>query len=468
MSGGKAVLPRLEWFALVERAPVVVLSTRTYCFKEFLRRSSRALALPDGPQGLRRVLASAREHGLADGLSLPEIERAYLRRNWLALDGYRTAYLRREFPGLNLQPMAATQRKISQYYILYFLAARMAPKLHREHRPFDLTRELPSAEVEVDGPSPSPPPSAFAFAFVEAELAKLGWLTPESLMRSYPADGLLSGLIGRGFLFLGGKAYPLQEASGRSGGKGRLVINVAGGSYLISSSPACTLAEIERGFQRELEAFLQRQAREELPQRLEQQRAAKEIKRAVTQALRRFPLQVGPDGLLYLYWDSEGGIVRWRNGLWYVYLEVPAFVLQDPNAPGTYYYFDPTRVGLALEPGLGLEAGPEELLPGKAPFPNPVVLATDYEHPYVGPHTKLGGNICLGGRSSSEYDWSWWSEELSLEDAIYKYLLDAKYVLLGGYHRDNPFEPTLPLRSFAHRRISLQEVKRRKLKITNC
>jgi len=137
VGGGKAVLPRLEWFALVERTPVpvVVLSTRAFYLKEFLRRSSKAPAslLPDGPQGLRRVLVSAHEHGLVDGFSLPEMERAYLRANWLALDRYRTAYLQREFPELNLQPMTAGQQRISQYYILYFLATRMAPKLHREH-----------------------------------------------------------------------------------------------------------------------------------------------------------------------------------------------------------------------------------------------------------------------------------------------------------------------------------------------
>ena len=186
---------------------------------------------------------------------------------------------------------------------------------------------------------PSPPPSAFA----ELELAKLGWLTPESLVRSYPTDGLLGSIFGGDFLLLKGKAYPLQRMS-EGPGKGRSAIKVAGESCLISGSPACSLAEIEREFQRRLEAFLQRQAQEELPQRLGQQRAAKKIKCMVTQALKRFPLQVGPDGLLYLHRDSEGGIVRWRNRLWYVYLEVPEFMLEDPNAPGTYYYFDPTRV----------------------------------------------------------------------------------------------------------------------------
>jgi len=109
------------------------LSTRTYCFKEFSRRPSKELSLPDRAQELRRVFVSAHEHGLVDGFSLPEMERAYLRANWLALDRYRTAYLQREFPELNLQPMTAGQQRISQYYILYFLATRMAPKLHREH-----------------------------------------------------------------------------------------------------------------------------------------------------------------------------------------------------------------------------------------------------------------------------------------------------------------------------------------------
>ena len=50
----------------------------------------------------------------------------------------------------------------------------------------------------------------------------------------------------------------------------------------------------------------------------------------------------------------------------------------------------------------------------------------------------------MGGRSGSEYDQSWWSEELKPEDAVYKYLFDVKCVLPTGYHRDNPAITLIP------------------------
>lgn len=437
-------LPRFHWFALVERTPLVVLSTRTYCFKEFSSRSSKDLSLPDGPAGIRRVLASAREHGLKESTPLPEVEKAHLRTKSSPLDGYKTAYLREKHPESDLQPMDVTQEKISQHVIVHFLATRMAPKLYRERHPF-APQPQRSAEAERRPPHP------------ETVMRDGSRIDPERAVKGYPAEGLLGSIIDGSYLFLGGKGYPLQRSPSVTR-KREQGLKLNGEGYLVCDAPARPLAEIETEFEKRLKAFLQQQADEELPQRVERLEAERELKRAVDAALAQTPLQRGSDGLLYLYRDDEGGIVRWQEQ-WHIYLEVPEFVLEDPSASGAYYRFDATRVGMACPPWRPLA--------DKAPFPCPVVLDRAYEHPYVGPHTRLGGTVCMGGRSGSHYDWSWWSPALKPEDALYKYLLDAKYVLLGGYHEDNPYDPTFPLETFAHRRISVREIRRRKLKVTN-
>jgi hypothetical protein len=148
-----------------------------------------------------------------------------------------------------------------------------------------------------------------------------------------------------------------------------------------------------------------------------------------------------------LYCDKEWGILK-RNGVFYVYIEVPEYVVED--ADGSLYRFDATQVGVAMT-----SCDPRQVI-----VPGSAVVLTNYEHMFV-PSAAAGAGICMP--KGAAYFAA--LQRMPLQEALCAYLTDAKETLRAGHHAGNPNRPYHPIRSFSRRRITRREAEEKRLPV---
>src|SRR3989344_2763368 len=142
--------------------------------------------------------------------------------------------------------------------------------------------------------------------------------------------------------------------------------------------------------------------------------------------------------------DDFGFLVDDDN--YYVFLDVPKHVLKDPEH-NKYYLFGNVKIGVSIG-----DSGQM--------YENKVVILQNYSHPFVGYSEDKFEEICVGNYPYSKLS------NLKKEEAIARLLIDAKNTLLSGYNSKH-VSPMAHLGDFESKRISLAEIKRRKLNITN-
>lgn len=170
------------------------------------------------------------------------------------------------------------------------------------------------------------------------------------------------------------------------------------------------------------------------------------------------------------YREEDFGFIKYSD-CYYVFLQVPQHVLKMPDnyqflnetyddyysnyhsnektkkeKRNRYYHFDKVRVAIRLF-----------IDQGKIQYCNPITIER-YSHPFTdGPGYS---SICLG--NYNYYD----LKKLEPDLAVATLLKDTKRTLLSGYV-DGGTRPYRALESFGHRRLTLEEIKKRKLPITN-
>lgn len=412
----QASLPRQPFFDLAAETPLALLKGRIY--------------LLSGVEPARDYLwFEDQRYALAPGPRLSELEEAYAQIFSAELRSYKLNSLQQAIKQGALE-VAEVQQAIADDRILSFIVLQMIPKLQHMRAWWG----LPPQQAKQP-----------ALGTLDGQPECRGVLSERHARRL--GSGLLASALGDDALIVDEKVYQLTILNDEEG-QGDFVVNFAGRLYC-PSYPSCRyLYEIEANFSQVLDQELRRRALAEL--------TAYRVQLQHLQQRRRDLLascgyeQVGEDGLTYLYRDEHAGIVK-LGADWWVYVEVPEFVLQDYNEPGAYYSFGRTRVGVRLY---------FDWSTGQLDFQIPAqVLTPGYEHPYTGNGSDQ--SICLGN-----YQWSW-REGHALEDVIYKYLLDGRTTLMRGYHPYNRNTPRLRLETLPHRRISGEQVQQLGLCVTN-
>jgi hypothetical protein len=393
-------LPRQLFFALAAETPVVVLAGQAY--------------LCDGVEpSADRLLFDGQPYGLVPLARLSELEELYAQAFAAELQLYRFHCLQGD--------IAQMQQLFAEEQVVRFLRTRMIPLVRAMRRWRGLPEQEPLVAEAPNDEMPEP----------------TSLLTDMQLLGS----GLLTMVLGEDALILDDKVYHLTIHAREE--QCDPLIYFQGRLYCSSCLSSCRfLWEVEEQFNQLLSATLRAVTEAQAVARSQELQRRREH----LYALGRYQ----EDGLLYLYRDDHAGIVRFEES-WWVYLEVPEFVLMDYNEPGAFYHFGQTRVGVPLSFNWGT---------GQVDFQPPAqVLTPGYEHPYTGDGSDR--TICMGS-----YDWSWRSGR-SVEEAIYQYLLDARVTLLRGYHPYNRNTPRRKLEAMPHRRISWERVQQFNLPVTN-
>lgn len=143
-------------------------------------------------------------------------------------------------------------------------------------------------------------------------------------------------------------------------------------------------------------------------------------------------------------YEPEGYINYEGDGPEYlVFLDVPAHVLKHPEKE-EFYQFGSTRVAVPIFMGER----------GEISYDPPINLKSSFQHPFVDENY-----ICLGDYSFGKLN------RLKNGEAIARLLVDTRSVIHSGYMTgENPLNQ---LEDLSSKRISLAEVKRRRLPITN-
>jgi len=169
------------------------------------------------------------------------------------------------------------------------------------------------------------------------------------------------------------------------------------------------------------------------------------------------------------YTEKDFGFRRRSSSEYDVFLNVPEFVLkdvdrvygwndsygQDRRSGESYYYFDGTKVCVRVscsERGIDVQYTP--------------FTTTAYGHPFTGLYGRReygdevsDKSICMGNYSVSRLT------RLDKGHSVAKLLVDAKNVLMYGYQPG--VTPRVHLSEFSSKKMSLSEISRRGLKVTN-
>jgi hypothetical protein len=370
-------LPRLNFFEIAAETPVVVLDGLVHYL----------LDKPNAETGY--FVFEGDRYSLVRAQSLASLELQYLALFAETIEQYKTRYLS-QVVDKRIQTAREMQHQLAKSNVLAFLLTQLVPRLME----LDLGKERFDAQRQA-----------------RKEQALRTLLTAQA--GSPPAAGsLLQQNVGENVLILDEWIYPLVKMDDLLDEGIDLIVQTNG--ITCGLSPLCrSLSGVESAYRTaQLPEFLQRQALAEAPERT---RILNEIELHERDMAQYLPGAMGAlsetgDGCLYR--DKEWGVLK-RNGVFYVYIEVPEYAVEDPH--GSVYRFDATRVGIAL-----INCDPAQLLlPGRA------VVLTPYQHMFVSPATA-GSAICMP-RGAAYFAAL---QRLPLDEALCTYLQDAKGTLM--------------------------------------
>ncbi|MBR9705870.1 hypothetical protein GOV14_02430 [Candidatus Pacearchaeota archaeon] len=167
------------------------------------------------------------------------------------------------------------------------------------------------------------------------------------------------------------------------------------------------------------------------------------------QKLRTKEIDIAKYAGVNTYHEGEFGFEKAADNKLLLYAKIPDYVLKSPGREA-YYRFKGHKIALRLKwnsgyKNAGLDRGPHKLSHVVGPF-------------YDGSGSS---GLCMGHYNHDYFD------RMDRGKAIAKYLLDARNVILHGYQKgSNPYR-SLSDSNFEDRRISLREIKKKKLPITN-
>jgi hypothetical protein len=404
-------LPRLSFFEIAAETPVVILDGLVYYLLDRL----------DAEKG--HFVFEGDRYGLVRTQSLASIERQYLSLFAEVLERYKANYLR-QVVDKRIQIAQEMRRQLAESNVLAFLITQLIPRFME----LDLGKELFDERRKARKDQ-------------ALNLSQVAKARPRPM-----ADTPLQQAVGANTMILDDWIYPLVRVDDLNEGAD-LIVRANGVAWGLS--PKCQpLGEAEAAYMTEqLPEFLKNQARDEVPERM---RLLNEI------VIQEHNLAGYLDGIAgtspiagdyCLYHDKEWGILK-RSGVFYVYIEVPEYVVED--AHGSLYRFDATQVGVAVP----------SCNPGQVYALGSAVVLTPYQHMFVAAATA-GSAICMP-RGEAYFAAL---RRTPLDEALCTYLKDAKETLRAGYHAGNPYRPFHPISSFSSRRITRREAEEKRLPV---
>jgi len=150
------------------------------------------------------------------------------------------------------------------------------------------------------------------------------------------------------------------------------------------------------------------------------------------------------------YSERDFGFIKkggQSNPYYYLFLKVPEHVLRDPEL-GYYHHFRGSRVAVKLY----LNSS------GEVSYEGPMMVERR-SHPFSSNTNEYAG-ICMGNYERSKLN------RLKRGEAVARLLTDAKHTLLSGYI-DSDTGPERRLCKYTRNKISLEEIERKGLQITN-
>lgn len=211
-----------------------------------------------------------------------------------------------------------------------------------------------------------------------------------------------------------------------------------------------TTARIERSYLSELEKQLKKEAEEEFDYEKEISEVLKNINKDLKKLVDKNEYGQGAIGFI----KKEGVIM---NCKYFATLRVASYILQDTKQnPDIYYKFEECRVAVPI----WIKED------GTVNFINQVLVVEHYEHPFLSGSDKWQ-NLCLGNTDMKRI---YQSKNTAVQIATM--LAAGKEVLQSGYTVDcKPYRMlgynNFRIEEFTNHKISLDEVKRLNLPITN-
>ncbi|KYK25918.1 hypothetical protein AYK26_01415 [Euryarchaeota archaeon SM23-78] len=256
---------------------------------------------------------------------------------------------------------------------------------------------------------------------------------PVAKRKKQSPDTELTNILGNNdVLVFKGLVYRLSPFKGEQG----ICINIGKQNYSLIQHT--TVDEVEYAYQNKLEAQFNVQAVDEFEEQINQIRELKEQNKALEKFFEKTEYDAGNVGF------------KKHGSDYYVYAHVPEHVLKDVKNPSEdrYYRFGKCRVAVRVYYNRDKD---------RFEVGDPRVIET-YSHPFLSYYDPWQ-TICMGTYSRSKLG--------RLDDAskVATLLSDARNVLLSGYTQScGPYHRA---GNFSNRKISKEQIKRKKLPITN-
>ncbi|MBT7902353.1 hypothetical protein HN587_00710 [Candidatus Woesearchaeota archaeon] len=147
-------------------------------------------------------------------------------------------------------------------------------------------------------------------------------------------------------------------------------------------------------------------------------------------------------------YEKNGAGFELVNGVYYVYITTPSYVLRSPHN-GNYYKFPPGKVGVTIT----LDGRYRRSDQFKVS--NPIIM-NSYEHPFLS-GSGSQQTLCMGAYNTDR------ARRLSPEQCVLTLLTKAQETLMMGYRTGNNPYRRLGDSQFGHKKVSDSTVRRQKL-----
>ncbi len=488
---GLGKLPTAKVFSLASKVPVFLINERVYTLEEPGEPNENFYQLEKKGKQVR--------HSLVESATLSSLERLAQQQHAKDFDKLQMGYLQTVFE----EGAGELENSNKRYVLLDFIVNKVFPYLRGKGGDEKKLAKLLGIKIEKveepktseQAPEKEPKEDPIIKKIVKeiekeklpgqkkrgkTKLSKLDELLggePETVPsgQDYTPDSMLGkALGGRNAVIVKGAVYYLAAAEGLPD---ESYVNIDGKNFtLVSEEKAADLKaryDFELSKQVRIDALKVKYAEQKRIGQLKNSDSSLEAllkKKSYKEEDFGFIFDDGtydPEedgGFRDSYHEEESNYEDGEPSYW-VFIQVPEHVLKMPedekndysyynygrkdseDSVDQYFHFDPVRLAVRVYVGVN----------GKITYDAYPATVEDYEHPFSG--SGRFSEICMG-----DYDRSKLSK-LQEGEAIARLLIDGRKTLTSGYVSD--VAPNIHLSELSQNAITLAEVKKRKLPITN-
>ena len=454
------MIPKTFFSKLSEKSPFIIFDNRLYQIGE-----------GDGKDGFMKI--GKHKFGLFQGPDLADLERFYSDLHSKEIFEHKRAFIKDRLKQ-EIKSNQDMQKYLNNNNVLGFILYEVFPffiedkseikallkgkkskkeksengigkivkdAMSKEDRGIEVAQVREELLKELRSPKPKEPKISSGEEDKEVDslltdyYEKIGILSKSPLYKKHKKkssqlslDTELSKILNNDVLIIKGLVYRLSHFKEEQ----RIYVRIRGQDY--SLVPFSSVREVEHAYRNKLDTQFKIQAINEFEDQINKIKKLRSEKKALEKFFEKKEYDAGTVGF------------KKHDGAYYVYVPVPEYVLKDPDT-NKYYRFDKCRVAVKVK------------YDGKRfNYGSPRVIDS-YFHPFLPDSNCSWQSICMGNYNYSKLGM------LDDASAIATLLSDARNVLLTGYKLD--CSPYHKLGEYTSREISIEEIKKRKLPVTN-